>query len=221
VVSEDLGDRAGRHAVAESQEFTSDSLVAPPRIAGRQAHDQPYHLVGEWRAAFGGVVESPVPSDHAAVPAQQRLGPHQEHLPAVPGQQPRKEGQQCSVLGLQARPGVRTAENLQLMAEHQDLDLLWTLGGGTARGSRANTRRKARYANDDKDNTPASSRASERAGYRVTRREPASHRPDRLVVRHRDPGVAEAIGACRSVPIRLIFLPSCLPRPCGAAVQTG
>jgi hypothetical protein len=65
-----------------------------------------------------------VPSDHAAVPAQQRLGPHQEHLPAVPRQQPRKEGQQCSVLGLQARPGVRAAENLQLMAEHQDLDLL-------------------------------------------------------------------------------------------------
>jgi hypothetical protein len=32
VVSEDLGDRAGRHSMAESEEFTSDSLVAPPRI---------------------------------------------------------------------------------------------------------------------------------------------------------------------------------------------
>jgi hypothetical protein len=58
------------------------------------------------------------------------------------------------------------AENLQLVAEHQDLDLLGPSAAEPEQHQGEHSAR-ARYTNHDQDNTPASSRASKRAGYRV------------------------------------------------------
>jgi hypothetical protein len=67
---------------------------------------------------------SPAPGHHAPVPAQQRLGLHQEHRPAHPWEQTSQRCKQRAVPGLQAGPWMLAAQHSKLMTQHQNLDLL-------------------------------------------------------------------------------------------------
>jgi hypothetical protein len=102
-------DRAGRHPTPEPQELAVDPLVAPPRILASKPHDQLLRLVGYRRPSMGGGGVGPAPADHAPVPAQQRLGLHQEHRPARPWEQPAQRRKQRPVGGLQAGPWMLAA----------------------------------------------------------------------------------------------------------------
>jgi hypothetical protein len=64
------------------------------------------------------------------VPAQQRLGLDQEAGPAGPGQQAADGGEQGTVGGFQPGSWNLAAEHGQLVAQHQDLQVL----GGVAAG---------------------------------------------------------------------------------------
>jgi hypothetical protein len=58
------------------------------------------------------------------VPAQQRRRSHKEAIPRRPRQQPRQRGQQNPISIVQIRPVDLTAQNSDLVPEHNDLDLL-------------------------------------------------------------------------------------------------
>jgi hypothetical protein len=60
-----------------------------------------------------------VPAHHAAVPSKQRLGRDHEDRPSAPGR-----CEQRTVLGLEPRPWVLAAQDCQLVAQDQDLNLL-------------------------------------------------------------------------------------------------
>ncbi len=64
----------------------------------------------------------PAPGDHPPVPAEQRARRHQEDRPALPREQPAQRREQGPVLGLEPRSRLPAAQDLQLMAQDQDLD---------------------------------------------------------------------------------------------------
>jgi hypothetical protein len=121
---QDPGDGAGGDTIAEPQQLPADALVAPVWVLGGQPHDHGLHLLGNrWPAAPLRWI-GPAPADHAAVPSKQRLGCDHEDRPSGPGQEWAERHQQRAVLGVEPRPWVLAAQNCQLVAEDQDLDLL-------------------------------------------------------------------------------------------------
>jgi hypothetical protein len=89
---------------------------------------------GPWRGRGG-----PATGHHGPVPAQQGLGSDQEHRPARGWEQPAPRREQRSVGGLSAGPWMLAAQHRQLVAQHQDLDLL-----GLRRPEQSSTSSKTR-----------------------------------------------------------------------------
>ncbi len=58
------------------------------------------------------------------MPAKQRLGPHAERRPPLPRHKPARRGEPGPIGLLEARSRLVAAQDLELMAQHQDLDLL-------------------------------------------------------------------------------------------------
>lgn len=58
------------------------------------------------------------------MPGKQRLGVYEEQRPTCPRQDPRQRRQQRSIGYVQLGPAHLTRENRDLMAQHEDLDLL-------------------------------------------------------------------------------------------------
>jgi hypothetical protein len=66
----------------------------------------------------------PTARDQSPMPAQQRLGPHEEDVPAAPRQHSTQRSEQRPVVRLEARPTGLSAKNRQLVPEYEDLELL-------------------------------------------------------------------------------------------------
>ena len=64
------------------------------------------------------------------MPCQERLGLHEEGVPGAARQNAAERRQEESVLGLDARPADLAAKDRQLMAEHEDLELLCAITAG-------------------------------------------------------------------------------------------
>ena len=79
---------AGRHPMPEADQLTLDVLVPPSRVVDSQPHDQGGEHLGDRGPADAEVGIGPAPGNQAAMPAQQRLGPHAERRPALPAQKP-------------------------------------------------------------------------------------------------------------------------------------
>lgn len=91
---QDLPYGGGCHPVSQSGEFAVDAAVTPARILGREAAHQLSHYLGRgWSAWWLGGRVCPLAGDQFAVPAQERLGLHEEHRPTHPGQCSRQRGQ--------------------------------------------------------------------------------------------------------------------------------
>ena len=135
---EHLGDRANRHPVPEVEQLTLDALVTPGRVVGGQPHDQRGELVGDRGTAEMAIGVRPAPGNEEPVPAKQRLGPDAECRPPLPWQKPAQHGEPGPVGRLEARPRLLAAQDLELVAQYQDLDLLGTrCTGGPAPRARA------------------------------------------------------------------------------------
>ena len=61
------------------------------------------------------------------MPAQQRVRPHEEDVPAAPWQQPTHRGKQQPIVRLEARPTDLPAKDRQLVPKHENLQLLRTV----------------------------------------------------------------------------------------------
>jgi hypothetical protein len=123
-------DRGRRDPGTKAEQLALDALVAPGRVLPGQSHDQLLDLlVQRWPAHFPARV-GPRPGDQPPMPPQQRLRPDEEARPAGPRENTAEHGQQRPIGRLQ--PGARglAVQHGQLMAEHQDLQVL----GGVAAG---------------------------------------------------------------------------------------
>jgi Aldehyde dehydrogenase family len=107
--------RAGRHPNGKAQQLAVDALAAPPGVLAGKPDDELLD-VGERRPSRVGGRVGPASPNHALVPAQQRLGPHQEDRPARPWEQPAERREQRTVGGLQPGLGMLTAQHRKLVA---------------------------------------------------------------------------------------------------------
>jgi hypothetical protein len=89
-------------------------------------------VVQRWPTGLAAWV-GPRARDEAAVPAQQRLRLHQEARPAGSGQCPADRGEHGAVGGLEPGTWGLAAQHHELMAQHQDLQILGGLAVGEQR----------------------------------------------------------------------------------------
>jgi hypothetical protein len=106
-----------------------DALVAPPRVLRSEADDQLLHLRAQRWPAGVAVRVGPGACDQPPVPAQQRLRLHKEGRPSGPGQDAADRGKQGPGGGLELRTWGLAAQDGELVAKDEDLQVL---GGVTA-----------------------------------------------------------------------------------------
>ena len=73
----------------------------------------------------------PVVGDEASMPTQDRVGSHEEDGPAVTAEHTRERGEDRSVGGFEARPCNLAVQHGELVAQHEDLDILGTISAAT------------------------------------------------------------------------------------------
>jgi hypothetical protein len=122
-------DRGRRDLHTKVLELALDALVAPARILLGQADDELVDAVVERWSPLSMTRVGPRACDEAAVPAQQRLGLHEEARPASPRQRAADRSQQRPIGGLQPGSWNLAAEHGELVTQDKDLKIL---GGVTA-----------------------------------------------------------------------------------------
>ena len=113
-----------RNRNAKSLELADDPFVAPVRILSCEAQDQLAERAIEPRSPGPPVRVCPAARDQLPVPAKQRLRLEREDCPGGPGYRAAQRRQQRSISPRQLRPRGLSAEDRQLVAEGEDLELL-------------------------------------------------------------------------------------------------
>ena len=128
VALEDPPDRRGADAVAELEQLALDPHVPPARVLPRHPHHQGGEdVVDRWPS--GPVRVGPSSADEAAMPAQDRVRGDQAMATQCSGQPPDERGEHGPVRPVQAWSWVGAAQDGDLVAQHEELDVL---GGGRA-----------------------------------------------------------------------------------------
>src|SRR5205823_7648426 len=126
-LTQDCPDRARCDSDAESEQLALDPPIAPTRVLTREPHDELTHLARRWRAALTTRRMRPAPRDQLSVPAQKRRRRHEARRPCPSRQRAAEGRQESSIIGTKLRTSHLPAQHLQLVTQHQDLDLLLTL----------------------------------------------------------------------------------------------
>ena len=128
VALQDPPDRRGADAVAEFEQLALDPHVPPARVLPRHPHHQGGEdVVDRWPS--GPVRVGPSSADEAAMPAQDRVRGDQAMATQRSGQPPHEGGEHGPVRPVQAWSWVGAAQDGDLVAQHEELDVL---GGGRA-----------------------------------------------------------------------------------------
>jgi hypothetical protein len=109
-LGEDVADRGRRDGDAELAQLADDPQVPPARILAREPQDQLPHLTADRRASRASVRVGPAASDKPAMPAQERLRPHQESVPAGPRQHAAQRRKKQPIARLEPRSADLTAK---------------------------------------------------------------------------------------------------------------
>ena len=120
---EHLGCRAGRHPMPEAHQLTLDALLPPSRVVDSQPHDQSGEHLGHRGPADAAVGRSSAgqPEGHASQAASRAA----RRTPTSPPVSETDSARQARPIGpLEARARPLAAQDLKLVAQHQDLDLL-------------------------------------------------------------------------------------------------
>jgi hypothetical protein len=128
VALKDPPDCRGADAVAELEQLALDPRVPPARVLPRHPHYQGGEAVLD-RWPSGPVGVGPSSADEAAMPAQDRVGGDQTLTTQRSGQPPDERGEDRPVRPIHARSRAGAAQHSDLMAQHEELDVL---GGGRA-----------------------------------------------------------------------------------------
>jgi hypothetical protein len=123
VTLEDPPDRGRADAVAELEQLTLDPQVPPAWVLPRDPHHQGGEDVLD-RRTTGLVRVSPSSAYQAAAPAQDRVRSDQSMATQCPGQPPHECGEHGSVCPVHARTSVGAAQDGDLVAQHEELNIL-------------------------------------------------------------------------------------------------
>ena len=128
VALQDPPDRRGTDAVAEHEQLSLDSRVAPARVLLRHPHHQGDEEILDRRPS-GPVRVRPSSADEAAMPALDRVGGDQAIATQRAGQPPDEGGEDGSVRPVHAWSWVGAAQNGDRLPRCEELNVL---GGGRA-----------------------------------------------------------------------------------------
>ena len=112
--------------MAEVGEFALDAPVAPGRIVGGHADDQFADLGGGGWPPWWPVGLGPVSCDPASVPSKQGLGGDEPTDTSRAGERRGDGAEQCPVIVGQLRLFGLASQDGELVAEHDDLEVLRT-----------------------------------------------------------------------------------------------
>src|SRR6266540_1078694 len=115
-----------RNRDPETLELADDPFVSPVRVLPSETKDQLAERALEPWSPRPPVRVCPPAGDQLAVPAKQCLRLEQEGRPGRPGKRAAQRRQQRAICSCQLRPRGLAAEDRQLMAEDEDLQLLGT-----------------------------------------------------------------------------------------------
>jgi hypothetical protein len=121
-----------RPCKAEPTQLADDALITPTRILTSQTQHQLTDLAGDRRSTNSARI-GPAPRHEPAVPAKQRCRRDDKRPPARPRQQPTCRGKKESIGRPQLKSSHLTAQHRQLVAEHDDLQLLERVRSKTQR----------------------------------------------------------------------------------------
>src|SRR6266542_4099746 len=122
---ENTADARRRHAEAELGQLAVDPPMAPARILTREPQHQLPDLSRErWPSARSGRL-TPLPAHERPMPAKQRPRRHHKH-PERRSRQVTGDGrQQGSISCAKLRPRPLASEDVELVAQHQQLDVFY------------------------------------------------------------------------------------------------
>ena len=109
--------------MAECEQFALNPDVSPARVLPRHPHDQGGEDV-VYRWASGPVGVGPPSANEAAMPAQDRVGGDQAMPTQCAGQPLDEGGEHDSVRPVQAWSWVGAAQDGNLVAQHEEFDVL-------------------------------------------------------------------------------------------------
>jgi len=130
VTAEQPADRAGRDADAKPQQLAVDALIAPAGILPGQPEDQLLNLLAYRRSSWSTTRVGPRAGHEVPVPAQQRLRPDEETGPAGSWQDAADGSEQGPVGGFELDSWSVAAEDRELVAQDQDLEILGSVATG-------------------------------------------------------------------------------------------
>ena len=203
VASEHVAHRRLRDRAAELDQLADDAPMAPAWVLAREAHDQSDHVRIERRSARSAPLVGPAAPDHPAMPAQQRLRPNSERLrPACTRENAAERSEQRPIARLVARTGRLSAQDAELVAQHEDLDLL-ALTRATEQDQQLEDPAKRQI--QEREHAPTSARGTKRASY-VTNLTPGRP-PSRPGTREGFWALRPSAGGIRSVVTASFVLP--------------
>src|SRR5207247_1246747 len=124
VAVEHVPDAARRQRNSEPDQLAMDPLVSPARVLRRQPRDQLSRLREQLRSARPSALIRPAAADEFAMPAQKCRRLDEERPPSRLRKHLAERRQQGTIGRPQARPTDLAPQHLQLMPQHEDLDLL-------------------------------------------------------------------------------------------------
>jgi hypothetical protein len=121
---QDRPDSAGRDPDAEPGELALDPAVAPTRVLACQPHDQRTNT-GLWsQPARPPMRIRPTTCEQRAVPATNRLRPHEQTAPPVTRKHPGQRGEDHPIPGSATRSRHLSPQHRQLVTQNQDFNLV-------------------------------------------------------------------------------------------------
>jgi hypothetical protein len=126
-LAQDRPDSARRDLHPEPDQLTLNPPIPPTRVLPRKPNDKRTDF-GRCRRATGTPMRiRPAARHQLSVPTQKRRRRHEERSPRTPRQHTAKRSQQRPINWTQLRARHLTLEHAQLLAQQQDLDLLFPL----------------------------------------------------------------------------------------------
>jgi len=124
---EDFPDGAASKRNTEPDQLALDPPVSPAGVLARQTQDQLAHDVRRRRTTRTTTRIRPAARHQLAMPPQQPRRRHQKRRPRTPRQRRTERRQRSPISRLKPRAPDLPLQHPQLVAQHQDLDLLLTL----------------------------------------------------------------------------------------------